>query len=215
MPFAGSYTLGGKFYTMNQYKGVVDLDDLIYDLTPTLAAVGNFSKMIIPDIGGSINVDTMTVEKEFKGTDFVARRKYVDEVLSKFKFPYETDFKIDPSIDLLPKLKLAHQRLQKKQLEFKYFSDWNIYLDVGTATYRICFDGQKEVHKVDNGDFITPYEHIKVDHSLMNMMLDRKANWNNAEVGSHLNYNVVIGEHAGKIRGYEPMIHFLVPHFQT
>lgn len=207
IPFAGGYLLGGKNAWMNQFKGVCELDDLETDLVPMVKGRGLQGEMLILEQGGVFDVTRGGIYGKFKGTDFKARKEHLDNVLSKKKF----DFEDDPEpVDLYEGIKSAHQTLLRKQKQYDYFSDWKVLIDHGDGNFLIPFGGGVPLKDVKT-DNLTPCLYTKIDKRLLARIIDRRANWNNAEVGSHLIYNPIVfpGQKA-----HEPMVNFLMPYFQ-
>jgi UDP-MurNAc hydroxylase len=89
-----------------------------------------------------------------------------------------------------------------------YTTDWNVYLDAGQDYYyRLPFDYNESLQKITPEEVKEPYLRIKVDYPLMVRILDRKAHWNNAEIGSHLRY-------FRKPNEFVRTIHFLLSYLQ-
>ena len=88
-----------------------------------------------------------------------------------------------------PRLREAQARLVRYQERYdNYRSEWRIYIDPGQEhLYLLPFDGGP-VKKASRGSEREPYVRIGLDYTLLKMILDRKAHWNNAEIGSHLRY---------------------------
>lgn len=214
MPYAGEYVLGGPFAWMNRFKGTLELDELPMDLLPSLQQTGSKSMMILLNRGESFDVDNSQASKGYTGIDFVDRHRYIDRVLSQKKLHYQTQ----PSQkrDLMPEILEARKTLYKKQQEYSYYKDIQLYIDVGfDYMYQVDFSND-QVTKYDRSKGIPDnhgYIHAQIDFTLLEWILDRKANWNNAEVGSH----IILSEYynnGNKCRSYEPMPHFLMSYFQ-
>jgi len=188
MPFAGQYVLGGRLSNLNDYRGVPDLEEL-----PELFGSYSYikeSKIILLNSGEWFDVLEGEASEIFTPPNKEERDRYIKEVLSLKKYNYELKrIEQDSSEIVLIKLKEAHTRMLKHQdKEGGYRSEWNIYINVGhPILYRIPFDGNS-VSIVEPGEEIQPFVKITLDYSLFDMILNRKAHWNNAEIGSHLHY---------------------------
>lgn len=191
LPFAGQYTLAGKLTPLNKFKSP-PLDAELPTLLPEyLHAYGITSNLVLLNSGEWFDIDTQTASAPFHPADPKDLQKYIDEVLTKKKFIYETEQSIPPEqrVDLTPRLKQAHDHmLEKRPPVTAVTTDWNVYLDTGQGfLYHVPLD-EREVNRVESGTEQSPFLRISLDYSLLEMILDRKAHWNNAEIGSHLCY---------------------------
>ncbi|MBX0359449.1 MBL fold metallo-hydrolase [Halobacillus sp. Nhm2S1] len=201
MPFAGQYTLGGKLAKLNKYRGVPvleELEDLFAPLIKSISLEGEkskesgHSKMVLLNRGEWFDVETKRPTASFTPSSSMERERYINEVLKKKKFTYEQDEHViekSKQKDLTNDLVEAQKKMLSRQdKEGGYRSHWRIYIDAGQDfIYCIPYNGDP-VQRVGHGKEIEPYVRITVDYSLLNMILNRKAHWNNAEIGSHLKY---------------------------
>ncbi len=192
MPFAGQYTLGGSLAYLNDLRGTPELEELP-DLFCTLIAENNLdTKMVLLNSGEWFYVDSYSSSNTFVPPDPLERKKYIEEILIKKQFLYEGERNIpkDEWIDLTNKLREAQKRMIKYQDSRwgNYRSSWKIYIDAGQELiYCVPFNGDT-VNTVRHGEEIEPYIRISLDYTLLVMILERKAHWNNAQIGSHLRY---------------------------
>ncbi|MBG9941033.1 MBL fold metallo-hydrolase [Brevibacillus formosus] len=191
MPFAGQYTLGGKLSELNFLRGDPELEELptIFD---SLATEYQYSsQMILLNSGEFFCLDKFASSNSYIPPNPIEREIYIKQVLSTKKYDFEKEHYIKKSdwIDLTQKLREAQKRMLRYQDKWDgYRSDWKFYLDTGQEyLYCIPFNGDL-VNKVTSGNEKEPYIKISLDYSLLNMILDRKAHWNNAQIGSHLKY---------------------------
>lgn len=212
LPFAGQYTLGGKLAPLNYYVSPPQPEELPAIIPPLLKEHSLESKFILLDSEAFYDVDNEEVSEPFHPPDPKARQKYINDVLSHKKFDYENVPEADPKnwIDLTEKLNIAQNKMMAHQKQFGTLkSDWHIYIDAGQGFYYfVPFSEEKKVVKVYPNELVVPYLKIGLDYSLLVRILDRKAHWNNAEVGSHLRYfrepNV-----------YDRSIHLFMSYFHT
>lgn len=124
-------------------------------------------------------------------------------------FPYQSEHRVPEAerIDLTPRLQEAQTRMLRHQDAYgDYRSDWSIYLDTGQDRLnRVPFDGSP-VAAAPPGAEEAPYVRVGIDYSLRTMILDRKAHWNNAPIGSHLRF-------AREPDVYERGIHHFMAYF--
>lgn len=188
LPFAGQYILGGHLYRLNKYRSPPYHEELPRLFPPILKELSIDASMIQLNSGESFDMLSKKASKPYEACNPVERQHYIDDVLSKKKFLYETEYLVPPDkrIDLIEPLKEAYKKMVHFQDEYGYHSEWKVYLDAGLGfLYTIPFDGTG-VSKAEHGSEETPFVRIKVDYSLLIMILERKAHWNNAEIGSHL-----------------------------
>lgn len=190
MPFAGRYTLGGRLASLNPFRGVPEIEEVPAALQPILETNGVSTNMVLLNPGESFDLERGMASAPFTLPDPVARQRYIDEILVKKIFPYEDGFRVDETdwTDLVPRLREAHRRMRSYQDRYGYRSTWTLYLDTGQPDlYRVPFDGGT-VERVGRETEREPFVRIRVDYSLLTMLLDRKAHWNNAAIGSHLRF---------------------------
>lgn len=190
LPFAGQYVLGGKLHHLNKFRSPPYLEELPRLFAPILQEMGIEASLLRLNSGASFDLTTKQVSAPFVNDDPIERQRYLDEVISKKKFLYETEYYVPPDarLDLFDQLKIAYEKMLHFQNEYGYHSDWSVYIDPGMDfLYRIPFNG-KGISREKRGSEIVPFVRIKLDYSLLKMILEKKAHWNNAEIGSHLTF---------------------------
>ena len=205
LPFAGQYILGGKLSHLNQYL-LPNIEDLQSLYLPLLE---KDQRMIMLNSLSTYDLKTQVASSPFIPPSTGARKKYIEEVLSQKKFVYEDDSPVIENEHLLEKLNWALDKLRAHRKFFQFESEWTIYLDTGSSSYyRIPFaSGEEErVNRVHPSDAVSPYLKVRVDPRLLVRILDRKAHWNNAEIGSHLGFFREPNE-------FNRTIHFLMSYF--
>lgn len=212
MPFAGQYTLGGKLARLNRFVSPPQVEELPAIIFPLLELNKIESKLILLNSLATYDVDKESISEPFIPPDPADRKRYIDEVLAHKKLDYEDVPEADPKnwVDLTDKLNIAHGKMMSHQKQYGAFkSEWHIYIDAGQGFYYyVPFSEGKQVEKVYPHELVVPYLRIGLDYALLVRILDRKAHWNNAEVGSHLRYfrepNV-----------YDRSIHLFMSYFHT
>ena len=215
LPYAGQYTLGGKNHWMNSYKGTFELDELLSDLVPMIEGKGYRSEMVLLDSGETFDLGTCQASAPFTPTNFIERRDYIKNVLSRKQYDYEKDDG-DPQ-DVLDRVEAAVRTLRRKQEEFRYFTDASVYIDTGLPYfYKVPFDGDSPVERAEEVKPDKIFIRARLDHRLFNRILDRRANWNNAEVGSHVTLTHCVPQafYEKTRRSMEPMLHFMLAYLQ-
>lgn len=209
IPFAGQYILGGRYGWMNQFKGTFELDDLERDLKDYIATKAPDSKMVLLDFEGTLDCKTGAVEKPFTDTNLPARNAYIKDVLGSKAFDFDS-FPLLDKDTFNRKMMEARARLYRKQEEFSYFSQWVVNISDGEGGwYAIPLDTRSAQHV--NAPVGARQYNVSMDQRLFHSILARKANWNNAEVGSHL--KIAIKVPAG-IPSMEAMLPYIMAYFQ-
>lgn len=190
MPFAGQYLLGGRLSVLNGHRGVPEIEELPGELGAGLLDRNLNSEMVLLDSSAWFDVDAGAASAVFHPPAPSDRRRYTDTVLATKLLAYEGDAGTPRAewVDLTPQLTLAHQRMRRHQERFDYRPHMALYLDCGQDyLYRIPFDGG-DVQSAARGTEEEPYVRVGLDYSLLQMILNRQAHWDNAEIGSHLRF---------------------------
>jgi len=189
MPFAGLYTLTGSLHTLNNKRGIPELEEGYNYLTSKFDQ--NNHKGVILNADASFNITTGKADKEYKLIDPIAKQEYIKNVLSKYKFDFEEEF--IPTADyLMQYIPKAYQRFNSKLNELHYSSDWTILLDVSQEEMVAisCNGGGFKRISNEEGKKFRKFLRFSVDPRLLNWLLQgpKKAHWNNAEIGSHIQF---------------------------
>ena len=192
VPFAGAYVLGGKLHQKNKYLGTTTWD-ICADY---LNQKENLSTQIIClSENDCLNLETGSTNNKYVKIDLNGMNTYIIEELSKLKYPYELDQ--DPDLDLLFHDTLTAVKLMSERSKrYKLIADINVELIVGSLNIPII--------EVEN-----PKSQLSasLDPKLMRRILDRKAHWNNAEIGCHIEFNRVPNHYSPDIRTILQFLH--------
>lgn len=188
MPFAGQYVLGGRLAPLNAFTSPPKAEELPEIFDALLLQNGLDSKMVLLNSGEHYDIHEGIASASFDPPDPKARQEYINTVLAPRLFDYELEEMLPA--DLTEKLREAHAKMHARQEQYGASkSDWNIYVDAGQEyVYHIPLAEGKEVRSVMRNEFVTPYLRIGLDYRLLVRILERKAHWNNAEIGSHLSF---------------------------
>lgn len=191
LPFAGQYTLGGRLSELNAFRGVPELEELPELFNGLLKEKNLHSSLVLLNSGEWFDLETEKTSTLFQPPDPKQRSIFVDKELKEKKYSYELEPALDVQAlkELEEKLKEANNHLQAKLLQFNYSTPTACYLDVAEdCIFRVPFDGKGSVERTARNECKEPFVKIKLDGRLLRMILERKAHWNNAEIGSHLRY---------------------------
>ena len=205
MPFAGTYTLRGKYAHLEKFRVVPELQDALAFYQENYDGKG-----VLLNSFEWYDLNTNEISKKYAPINYDEKLKYVEEVLSKHKYEYEYDESptIDQFLELLPK---AYERYEDKRKEINFSSDTNVYIYL--PSNKMCKISCKGAgfEIIDEKDFSDEkYVTYKVDPKLLYRILrgPRYAHWNNAEIGSHIMFS-------RKPEVYERGLYFSMNYFHT
>lgn len=189
IPFAGRYTLAGKNHILNKNRGEPDLDYAIEYLSKNTDQTKN--KCIALNSKQSFDLITGKTSQPYKKVDLIEKEEYVNHILSKIRYDYENESESDLNSleELIPESYLRFNNIRKK---ISYTTTTKIILKLTDKRFAvISCNGQgydlvssKEIKKINQ--FIS----IETDVRLLYWLLQgpKKAHWNNAEIGSHIQF---------------------------
>jgi UDP-MurNAc hydroxylase len=196
LPFAGTYVLGGKLAKLQDDRGVPEIED-----AAAYFREHTQSKIVLLNSYEYIDLKTGNCSKPYKETDLEAKRAYIENVLSKKKLDYcqegeneETYFKAH-STEILTLLESAYNRFERKRKEINFISDTSTLLYINNnfwckiSNNGLGFEFVDELEKSKLSRFVS----YKLDIRLLHQILlgPRYAHWNNAEIGSHIEFERV------------------------
>jgi len=186
MPFAGQYTLGGKLSKLNKFRGSPNLIEARNYLNNKLK---NNSKCILLNSNIEYNLNDKKLP-EFSPSFFDEEESYINNYLTKIKFDYETQT-YPKMYELTSLIEKSFLRFEKKRNEIKYFSKTKIIIKVNHSKYLVLYmNGDR--FKILEPDKIVwnNYVLLDLDQRLLFSILKgpKYAHWNNAEIGSHIQY---------------------------
>jgi UDP-MurNAc hydroxylase len=176
MPFAGDFILGGRLSTFNEFLATS---------TPQVASAF-LANQGVPSVsvgmGGRLCVETGRVDapgKSYSRDDVVAHAKHN---LTGITYPYERQPVREPA-HVRELVRQAELNLRRRLEMFDVFPDWRV-------SFRSALDdsdlGQVSIARSGNG---TREMICTLDDRLLLNILERKAHWDNAQVGSHIRFN--------------------------
>ncbi len=186
MPFAGTYILAGNLYALDKRKAVPEMTDARDFFSQS---ANNQSKCILLNSKSYFDLKTEKQSKEYVPIDLNKKDHYRKSVLSEKKLDYEHDN--FPSIDQIKELvEPSFLRMDKKRQEIGFFSDTIVYIKIDNKNFiQISLNGSgyeivNSIAKDCN------YVIYNVDLRLLFKILKgpKYAHWNNAEIGSHIQY---------------------------
>lgn len=184
IPFAGQYLLGGSLSHLNSFRGVPHLEELPNLFEFHLQKNQLESRLILLNSMEHFDLENERSSKPFEAPSADEREDYITHDLSKRSFSYEQT--VFDEVELQANIQSAYDHLLKYYTHWNYKPEQNIYIDFGKSSYLClpkdlsgtCYTQQLE----------EPYVKVVLDKKLFYLILNKKAHWNNAEIGSHLRF---------------------------
>jgi len=188
MPFAGRYVLSGKNHLLTWKKATPELEEAANYFKNSSGINHEKSRCVILNSKTSFDISKGESSDEYIPINFENKQDYVQSILSKIKYDYESDDipKIDEILELIP---LAYQRFENVREKLGFSSNTKILIDISQEKMLVISTNGKgyEIVEKDNHNY-EKYVLIKTDYRLLKRLLSgpKFAHWNNAEIGSHL-----------------------------
>lgn len=170
LPFAGQYTLGSSLFPLNPYRGIPSLDDL--------PALWPEPRMIRLNRMGWYDVD-----QDRQDAPYVPFPRAAVEARHAEIQGYPLAFEADPwptAHEVIAAIDSAEQRLWQRCAERGLYSDWTVWIQWGNYREPVIFHDQG-----GGAGTIT----LTLDARLLMRLLKRRAHWNQAEIGSLIQYS--------------------------
>lgn len=183
LPFAGAYVLGGDLHHKNKYLGTTTWDEcgkwlIANNIEPT--------KVVLLRENDTFNIEKGISDKKYEPVDLVEMKRYIEEDLSKIKYPYQQESMPDKA-GLIADIQKATEGMKARMERFGIISTFSVILNVFSEKYQIYPIFK---HMINNEEEEIEKKLVcKLDERLLRNILDRKAHWNNAEIGAHISLN--------------------------
>jgi len=187
LPFAGTYVLSGSLAHLNKTRCVTTIDEA-YDF---LSKNKNFSLPIKINPDSVFCLDSGEVNKKYQKFDPSDYHKYIDSVLKNEILTYEKDPM--PNFNQIYELcQTAYPKYLEKKIINNIKLKTDIYIQCMNRYIKIPKDYKEnlniyEINQIDKNSKFVIY---RTDPRLLRLLLKgpRYAHWNNAEIGSHINF---------------------------
>ena len=175
IPFAGFYVLGGTYHYKNKYLAAATSDSCSEYLNKKI----DFdTKVICLRETDSFDIRKGSSNREYFPIDLGEADNYIKNFLSLLKYDYENDPL--PNLEELTKdTKIAALNLHDRWKKFGYDPDMELEIDIEGKRINICKPNS------NSKGLIT----CSLDYRLLRRILDKESNWNNAEIGCHIEFN--------------------------
>lgn len=191
MPFAGTYVLSGKLAKKNDFRGNPEIDKAKSYFENEKEIDSNQHKCVLLNPKSSFNLETKKSSQVYQKVGLMAKKDYIENVLSKRKLDYEKDVmpKLEHFKTFIPK---AYERLNAKRLFTNFETKtWVIVPLVENIAVKISMEGKGfEYIQISEIEALEKYVSITIDPRLLIKILQgpRFAHYNNAEGGSHIEF---------------------------
>ena len=194
LPFAGRYTLSGKNTELNKFRGEPELEDAFEWLNENLETS---SEGILLNNNSYFDIVFEKCSEQYNPINKNQKNEYVKQFLLNKKFPYE-DEPICSFDDIIKLSKNAYKNFEKIRHKIKWTSNSSLIIKTKHEEKDLLLeiscrgDGIHEINQSEM-ESIEQYMQISLDIRLLKWLLSgpHKANWSNADLGSHLRYKRV------------------------
>ena len=192
MPFAGRYALAGQKSILEKRRAKIELEAALDYFLNSSMIDHNSQKGIILNQDSIFDITSEKSNQKYIPIDKEKKNNYIETELSKRKYDYETDEypKIDDFVKLIPK---CHERFESKRNQLDFSSDTNVLIHLPENKMLLLHPNKLpfEVVPQNNIEKFDKFLLIKTDYRLLLRLMrgPKYAHWNNAEIGSHLEFS--------------------------
>ena len=172
LPFAGAYIIGGKNYYKNEYLGTTIWDECAEYLNNNLKFN---SKVFCLRENQTYDIKSQKQLEKYDRLDINEMKKYIQSLKDK-KYEYENDQMPNIS-ELKENIYLTSTRFIDRVKRFNIELNSNVYIKI-----------KNEYVQIVKGKDAGRHLYCDLDLRLLNRILHKKAHWNNAELGAHINF---------------------------
>ena len=173
LPFAGSYIIAGKNYYKNDYLGNTTWDTCADYLKKNLKTK---SKIICLRENQKLNINTLKINGVYKRVNVKDKKNYLKKI-KNIKYEYQLIKKPD-SKKLESDVLKAKLKLQDRLKKFRINIKTNVYISLNKYKHIKIINGMNKEMKL----------YCSMDDRLLRRILDKTSHWNNAEIGTHINF---------------------------
>lgn len=182
MPFAGAYVLGGSLAHKNEYLGTISWDECAARLREHLPD-SEETKVITLREGRTIVLPTLQLDEPYIPLNNVEIQRYIQEELSKISFPYKLD-SIPNESKLAEDIQTASSRMIERMSRYGILTNFKVILHAFGTPYQILPEFRITPELAGDDSVLQCW----LDERLLRRILDRRAYWNNAEIGAHIEF---------------------------
>ena len=186
MPFAGNFVYAGKQWPKNRFLGTTTWDNAALYVSERLPA----QKTLVMSEGQTFDLASGTLAgPAYRPVDLHAQEQYV-KGLADVIYPYESENLDDAARSRMRSaLPMARANLWSMQQQLGFTQDYNMYIDTGDGEcFHFSFADAASDFVGAQTPCVRPYLRASMDARLLLQILERRAHWNNAEIGGHIDF---------------------------
>lgn len=185
MPFAGAFVIGGSQWDKNEVLGTTTVDEP----AEMLAECRPSQKVIRLNEGLTFDLAlNRIINGEYRPVDLEFQKRYIRETLAVKPYPHERD-DMPSDLGVLRRLVSAARAVMwRKQQQFGYSEDLNVYLTIGNEYF--YFNPARATGELipRSSRLVEPYITASMDERLLLRILKGDVHWNNADGGMHIDF---------------------------
>jgi UDP-MurNAc hydroxylase len=190
VPCAAEYVVVGRLHTKNRDIGLASSDEAVAAVN-SLDNAASRSRAIRLDCGTVLNIDSGEISG-LEARHFTDReRDAFAEARSDVPYPYDWEHSCNDPSEYDSLIVAARDHMWEIQGRLNWKRDYNVYICLDEApAYHFNF-ADRAVAKVEAGAVKRkrPYLDCYLSRQLLYAILTRKAHWNNAEGGLHIDFH--------------------------
>ena len=180
LPFAGAYAIGGMLSYKNKFLGTSTWDDC----REFLKAQGvSSSQIVLLQELDTFDIENGRSDKPYQPINKSEVANYIENHLSKIKYPYESDL-LPNEAKLYLDIELSSSELIRRMTKHNLTSTFAVVVKVFNRRFQIF----PEFKVFDNDEKPNKVLECSLDERLLRRILDKKGHWNNAEIGAHISF---------------------------
>jgi UDP-MurNAc hydroxylase len=192
LPFAGAYVIGGSQWEKNAYLGTTTWDVCREEV---LSRRPSENILVMREMQ-TLDLESLTLDSAYEPLDVHHMREYIESELSSLVYPYELDSEPDLGL-LVADLRIAARRGAERSARFGLRTSFRALIEVGSEMVQVVDPECAGLHSHER-ELV-----CRLDPRLLRRILDRRAHWNNAEIGCHINFDRRPNE-------YDPDLHTIL-----
>ncbi len=193
LPFAGAYVLGGDLRHKNKYLGTSTWDECADYVCAQ--DIGD-TKVVLMREGDTLDIQSGASDRPYEPLDPTDMEHYIEKELADLKYPHQLDASPDTAL-LLQDVEAASAAMTERMSRFGIESDFSVRIVLDGGAYQIYPHFAAADASDQRAQKVLTCE---LDARLLRRILDRKAHWNNAEIGAHISFRRLPNE-------YQPDLH--------
>lgn len=199
-PFAGAYVLGGRKFRYNHFLG-----------TTTQDKAAEYLHKHCPESIPVICNEGKTITDVYEPISSIEMNKYIDSLRMK---PYTYTGRAPKYHDneLLEMLNKARANMFRKQEQFNYFENYDIYIKTQAPRLfhmNLHHSRVSEFREIPSSD--EKFLMCDLNRVLLEDILEKRSHWNNAEIGCHIDFY----RYPTSPKEYRPDLHTMLSFFHV